>query len=303
MFAARLAHLFVPQASNNHRARVLHARVLVLVAIGIFGFQLSLRSSQILTTGVLGYASQIPAHEVVNLTNEKRAEAGRQPLRENPRLSEAATSKGSHMLANDYWAHTAPDGTEPWKFFSDVGYVYRFAGENLARDFSSPQAAIDAWMASPSHRENMLSNRYDEIGIGVVEGELNGVDTTIVVQLFGKAALDTIPSVPVASAQTVEAASVPEQMPTPTPTPTPIPLPGLEEDAVLIEPAPVASPFDVTRGVSLFIIGGLISVTTIDAFIVASRGINRRTARPLAHISFFGMILVILLIARAGEII
>ena len=40
-------------------------------------------------------------------------------------------------------------------------------------------------MASPSHRQNLLDKRYHDIGIAVKDGYINGVETTIVVQMFG----------------------------------------------------------------------------------------------------------------------
>lgn len=123
---------------------------------------------------ILGYAANISSTEIVSLTNQKRTEAGVSSLIYNLQLEQAARQKGQDMIENDYWAHVAPDGTEPWVFFVDAGYKYRYAGENLARDFSNPQDAINAWMASPSHKDNLLSDKYKEIGIAVVEGDLGG---------------------------------------------------------------------------------------------------------------------------------
>ena len=96
------------------------------------------------------------------------------------------------MIDRDYWAHVAPDGTQPWKFFTSFGYKYRYAGENLARDFSNASSAMDAWMNSPTHKENILNPKYKEIGIGVVEGDLAGTDTTIIVQFFGATYADKV---------------------------------------------------------------------------------------------------------------
>jgi len=84
---------------------------------------------------ILGYAANIPVESVLSLTNEKRKAAGLPELKLDPVLSQAAKNKGEDMLAKDYWAHISPDGVEPWKFFLDAGYQYRYAGENLARDF------------------------------------------------------------------------------------------------------------------------------------------------------------------------
>jgi uncharacterized protein YkwD len=100
--------------------------------------------------------------------------------------------KGRDMIDKDYWAHVAPDGTQPWKFFSQFGYKYRFAGENLARDFSNANDAVNAWMNSPTHKDNILNPKYKEIGIGITEGDLAGSDTTIIVQFFGATYSDKV---------------------------------------------------------------------------------------------------------------
>src|SRR4030043_359248 len=177
-----LIHYLVPHTSNNHKAKLLHSSSLLIIASLLLFFQLTLYLLPKTGIKILGYASRISVDEIVRLTNEKRAQAGLSPVEFNPSLSAAAKSKGDDMLAKDYWAHVAPDGTQPWKFFTDAGYQYRYAGENLARDFSNPASAVEAWMNSPSHRENMLSGKYKEVGVAVVEGNLAGVDTTIIVQ-------------------------------------------------------------------------------------------------------------------------
>ena len=64
------------------------------------------------------------------------------------------------MIAKNYWAHNAPDGASPWSFFKNVGYRYLYAGENLARDFGDSASVVNAWMNSPTHRDNLLSGRY-----------------------------------------------------------------------------------------------------------------------------------------------
>ena len=155
-----LIHLFLPHQSNNHKPKILHNTSLLFIALFLILIQVFIKYLPQTGVKILGFASQIDINEVVKLTNEKRAQQGLSPLEINQSLASAAKSKGDDMLAKDYWAHIAPDGTEPWKFFRDVGYTYRYAGENLARDFSNANSAVDAWMASPTHRENMLSPRY-----------------------------------------------------------------------------------------------------------------------------------------------
>ncbi len=302
-FVEKLAHLFIPRESNNQKAKLLHPSSLFLIILLLGIFQLAITYLPRVGPQILGYAANISPDEVVRLTNERRVAAGLAPLTANATLSAAAQAKGADMLNKGYWAHVAPDGTQPWSFFINFGYQYRYAGENLARDFSSPGAAVDAWMASPSHRENLLSPRYKEIGIGVVEGNLAGADTTIIVQFFGSRYGDTIPAVPIARAQ-ASATSVPTLRPSPVAVATPavptaiaLPSPPAAVSEILI------SPFSTTKGVSLAIVGLLLGVLIIDGLVVSRRRIARIGGRTFAHLAFLGMILAIALILKAGQII
>ncbi|KXK08561.1 MAG: Cysteine-rich secretory protein family protein [Microgenomates bacterium OLB22] len=97
------------------------------------------------------------------------------------------------------------------------------AGENLAKDFPNSQSAMDGWMNSPAHRLNILRPEYTEVGFAVVNGNLQGSDTTLVVQFFGKPAGRTGTSAAVgrATSQAVAAERTSPPMPTFTITPTP----------------------------------------------------------------------------------
>ncbi|MFI5240825.1 MAG: CAP domain-containing protein [Microgenomates group bacterium] len=315
--AKLIVHLFVPHESNNQKAKILHPSGLTVLALFLLLFQSVIHITPKVFPRVLGYAANISPSEVIRLTNEKRAQAGLGPLAENGTLSAAAQAKGAHMLANGYWAHFAPDGTSPWKFFNDFGYKYKYAGENLARDFSNPSAAVDAWMASPTHKENILNPNYKEVGIGVVEGSLSGTDTTIIVQFFGAKA-GSGGAIPVAKAQTTntqtatakpaapKATSEPTVAPTATPAPTQTPTPtsagsvGSQQDD---KKGWLVSPFTTTKGISLATVGIILLVLSIDLIVVRRRRIMRIGGRTLAHIAFFGMILAVILILKAGQII
>ncbi len=292
----KIAHFVIPGESNNQKARLLHPEVLVIFAVKLILLQTVLQFLPISGLKVLGYAAHISPDEVVALTNEKRAEIGLAPLEMNNTLSQAALAKGTDMVNRDYWAHVAPDGTQPWKFFIDFNYRYRFAGENLARDFSDASSVVEAWMASPTHRENILSPKYKEIGVAVVEGDLDGVDTTIIVQFFGTEYTDILPAVPVAEAGPTA----------PSPSPSPevlVEAPTETEEIGLVSSRLLISPFKTTKGVSLIIVGLLLNVLVYDALIVSKRKIPRLGGRTFAHLSFLGMILAIILILRAGQII
>ncbi len=134
--------------------------------------------------GVLGYTSQITAQTIFEKTNLERKTNGLEPLHYNSKLSISASKKAEDMFNSNYWAHTSPQGKTPWEFFKSVDYKYSVAGENLAKDFSDNDSVISAWMKSPTHKANIIHTKYKEIGIGVVEGVLDGVKTTLVVQHF-----------------------------------------------------------------------------------------------------------------------
>src|SRR5207253_1856778 len=109
-------------------------------------------------------ATNISTDALLTFTNQKRQDDGIAPLHISSELSSAASAKAADMFAKDYWAHNSPDGTTPWFFFQKVGYNYVYAGENLAKDFDNSEGVINGWMGSPSHRENMLNGKYDEVG-------------------------------------------------------------------------------------------------------------------------------------------
>ena len=130
-------------------------------------------------------ASDISKSKIIELVNKSRSSEGLSPVKENDILSKAAKSKANDMIKNDYFAHTSPSGKDPWYWFSSAGYDYKFAGENLAINYDDAKEQHEAWMKSSSHRKNILNGNYTEIGVAVLEGKVDGKESTITVQLFG----------------------------------------------------------------------------------------------------------------------
>ena len=157
---------------------------------------------------------------VVKLTNEERSDLSKAPLRRNATLDAAAQMKANHMAKNEYFSHYAPNGTSPWYWFDQAGYTYAYAGENLAIHFTDSTEVVDAWMDSPTHRENIVNGNFTEIGVGTAKGEYEGYETVYVVQLFGTPAAPPKPAL----APVVAAAPAPKTTPAPKPTPTPVPV-------------------------------------------------------------------------------
>ena len=138
---------------------------------------------------LLGFSFVAQAGEIdkniIMQTNQERVKTGLRELRESELLNEAAKMKAQDMIANNYFSHTSPQNVEPWHWFEEVEYKYKYAGENLAMNFSTAISVHKAWMKSESHKDNMLSDHYSEIGVAVLDGILEGRQTKIAVQFFG----------------------------------------------------------------------------------------------------------------------
>lgn len=177
---------FIPDPEDKKRANLLSNKAIVFYCLSLIAFIGIFRFVPVLIPGVLGYASDISVGDLLSYTNKKRSEAGLSSLSINTTLSKAAEKKAKHMFEKGYWAHVSPDGTEPWDFILAEDYDYIYAGENLAKNFSTSKEVVEAWYNSPTHKENLLSANYSEMGFAVVNGVLDGYKTTLVVQMFGK---------------------------------------------------------------------------------------------------------------------
>jgi hypothetical protein len=131
------------------------------------------------------YVASVIAAVLVNLANADRAELALPELTTDPLLTAAAQAKADDMATKGYFSHTTPEGYDSWHWFQLVGYEYQHAGENLAVNFSDSAEVERAWMASPTHRDNIVSPRYTEIGIAVATGTYQGRPTVFAVQMFG----------------------------------------------------------------------------------------------------------------------
>jgi len=185
-----IQNTFIPHQGNEylpflmrHKSLKIIAVLAVLVKIGI---------SLILIFSPLSvHPIDITNQNIINLTNQQRLDAGLSQLELNPLLSQAARAKAQDMLAKQYFSHYSPSNTSPWYWFKQSGYEYAYAGENLAMDFVRAEDVMSAWMASASHKRNVLNSDYSQIGLAVLEGDFKGAKTTLVVQMFGTPAPKT----------------------------------------------------------------------------------------------------------------
>ena len=199
---------FVPSHRNAYRPHLLRRRALLfllgvaLVAEGALVANLLARQSG------SSFLAAVIQSEILALTNAERAQNSVGTLKENTMLSHSAQAKADDMAARGYFAHQGPDGKQPWSWITAAGYNYRYAGENLAVRFVDSRDVVVAWMASPTHRANIVKHNYTEVGVGLAQGMYKGQPATFVVQHFG-APMAVAAAKPLPSAAPVAAAAAP----------------------------------------------------------------------------------------------
>lgn len=175
----------IPNERNNFHPHALGHRSLALFSILLLTVKIVTLASLTVGPVVPAFSSAITIENVVALTNNSRQASNLSGLTYNQQLEAAANRKASDMMAKQYFSHVSPDNRQPWDWISEQGYSYQAAGENLAVGFFQSESLSDAWMNSPGHRANILNSAFKEIGIGIANGNFQGQDTTVVVQMFG----------------------------------------------------------------------------------------------------------------------
>lgn len=282
-----LSHLFIPKESNNHRAKILHNSNLFLTIIFLLLSSFFVQTLKANFPSVLGVSANISSEELLNLTNIKRQENGVPTLSFNEKLSEAASKKAQDMFENNYWAHNSPTGKTPWVFIKSSGYEYIYAGENLAKGFSTASDAINAWMASPDHRANMLSSNYKDVGFAVKVGTLNREETVLIVEEFGSS---NIAIAKVSQAQDVATASDKSSQTQKVPTPE-------------VNTKPLINSSSFSSNINTIIVGIFIFVLLLDIIIIEKKKIIRFVGHNIDHVSYLLLILALIGVLSRGVII
>lgn len=187
-------HFFIPHARNGHQPHLLRTKTTLWIIGAVLAAEaLFLYSAFVVYPSPSSLFSLILPNVLTDDTNTARAAAQAPQLAINPLLVKAAQMKADDMAAKGYFAHTSPEGITPWYWIQKAGYRYRAAGENLAVNFIDSQDVHDAWMGSPSHRENILNGIYREIGIATATGMYQESEAVFVVQMFGAPIVRTAP--------------------------------------------------------------------------------------------------------------
>jgi uncharacterized protein YkwD len=134
---------------------------------------------------------------VLREVNALRARQGMHSLSPSSTLSRAAVFHTRSMASAGYFSHTSNDGTPFSKrltrFYAARSGVWT-VGENLAMfggAAPTAKAIVEAWMASPGHRANLLRPQFREAGIAVfhhpaASGVFGGLPTWVITLDVGR---------------------------------------------------------------------------------------------------------------------
>lgn len=246
----------IPTQSNNYKPHFLRKESLLSLIIVVIVLEVALFAHLFVVLKGSNFLAAVLPGVLVSLTNEERSILNLQNLKTNPLLEQAAQLKANDMASKGYFSHTSPEGVEPWHWLNTVGYQYVFAGENLAVNFIESTDVSKAWMNSPSHRDNIVSSKYTEIGIATAQGIYKGQNTTFVVQFFG----------------------TPQFIPGPQPI---SPRQVFAEEKPSLKPAPVLEP-EVESAQEVALDPTPVPATPVNAQEVAERSENNSLDRTLS---------------------
>jgi uncharacterized protein YkwD len=178
-----------------------------------------------------GAFSSASEQQLVALTNQSRANAGRRALRVDSALTSIARWRSKDMIDRNYFSHSIPpSGKQVFAVMSERGYCFNLAGENIGWNTYADDVATaqihQMFMDSPGHRENIMGRAWDVIGIGAYKGP-NGKKMWTV--LF---------------ADKCGTAPKPTPRPTPKPAPKPTPKPTVKATPrpAIATPPPTTTP-------------------------------------------------------------
>lgn len=104
--------------------------------------------------------------EVFLLVNEIRAENGMQTFEWSDDLATVGRNHAEDMYVRNFFSHKNPDNKSPFDRMKEYGISYMYAAENIAQGQKSPQEAVNGWMNSAGHRENILNPNLKKLGVG-----------------------------------------------------------------------------------------------------------------------------------------
>ena len=122
----------------------------------------------------------VEEQEFFNKINDLRKKNNLPELKIDDKVENVARLKAQDLEENNYFSHTSDKYGTPFEMLSTSGINYKTASENIAGN-SSIDGAINSWMNSDSHKNNILSTNFNYTGVSVVHSNTYG---KILVQFF-----------------------------------------------------------------------------------------------------------------------
>jgi len=136
-------------------------------------------------------AFEIQAFErrVLELTNIERARHGSPPVVWDDRLASVAREHSVDLMRNNMTGHTGSDGSIPRQRVERANITnMSYRGENCSYGHVTPEEAVNSWMNSPGHRDNLLNPSHTHLGVGLAlrSEDSNSRYITYWTQVFGQ---------------------------------------------------------------------------------------------------------------------
>lgn len=126
----------------------------------------------------------------LQLVNQTRTKAGVKALTFDGELLDSSDAHSAWMDQTDIFSHTGVNGSSAGQRMTTAGYGWQGWGENIAYASGSfteatVQKLHEMLVNSPGHYANIVNGKFEEIGIGLKEGTINGYKVVFVTQNFG----------------------------------------------------------------------------------------------------------------------
>ena len=105
--------------------------------------------------------------ELLAHLNAERKAYGLSALTLSGKLDKAAQGAACVNAKRHSISHVSSDGGTLKTRLRRVGYGFRTAAENTGRGFASGARAVEWWMHSPHHKDNILLRKARDVGIGI----------------------------------------------------------------------------------------------------------------------------------------
>jgi uncharacterized protein YkwD len=133
----------------------------------------ALIASSLLCLGSAAQACTVPGNaaamqqELLTHLNAERTARGLPGLVLSAKLDKAAQGHACDNARRKSISHTSSDGGTLKTRLRRAGYAFRTAAENTGRGFASGARAVEWWMNSPKHKDNILLRKAREVGVGI----------------------------------------------------------------------------------------------------------------------------------------